>query len=116
MTHNNLGNALARIGEREMGTARLEEAVEEYRLALQEYTADRVPLDWAMTQNNLASALQRIGERETGTERLEEAAAAYNDALSAFIGASAIAHLVVCWDNRDRVLSLILRRRGANDP
>jgi tetratricopeptide (TPR) repeat protein len=115
MGHNNLGNALARIGEREIGTARLEEAVEEYRLALIEYGAERMPLDWAMTQNNLGSALQRIGEREAGTGRLEEAAAGYNAALSAFIAANAIRYLQICWENRDHVVALIRQRREGVD-
>ena len=80
-TQNNLGNALRRLGERESGTARLEEAVAAYRAALQERTRERVPLDWAMTQNNLGNALQTLGERESGTARLEEAVAAYRAAL-----------------------------------
>ena len=33
-TQNNLGNALAGLGDRESGTARLEEAVAAYRAAL----------------------------------------------------------------------------------
>jgi Tetratricopeptide repeat len=37
-TQNNLGIAFARLGEREGGTARLEEAVAAYRDALQEWT------------------------------------------------------------------------------
>ena len=49
----NLGNALKALGERESGTARLEEAVAAYRATLQEWTRDRVPLQWAMTQMNL---------------------------------------------------------------
>ena len=57
MTQNNLGNALRTLGERESGTARLEEAVAAYRAALEERTRERVPLDWAMTQNNLGNAL-----------------------------------------------------------
>ncbi len=65
------------LGERESGTARLEEAVAAYRAALKERTRDRVPLDWAMTQNNLGNALLRLGERESGTARLEQAVAAY---------------------------------------
>jgi exonuclease VII small subunit len=80
-TQNNLGNALRTLGERESGTARLEEAVQAFRAALQEYTQDRVPLDWAMTQNNLGNALQTLGERESGTARLEEAVQAYRAAL-----------------------------------
>ena len=67
MTQNNLGNALWTLGERESGTARLEEAVAAYRAALEEWTRERVPLDWATTQNNLGNALQtlgRAGERD----------------------------------------------------
>ncbi|MDQ1472559.1 MAG: hypothetical protein QOJ99_4039, partial [Bryobacterales bacterium] len=41
MTQNNLGNALWTLGEREAGTARLEEAVEACRNALLEYTRER---------------------------------------------------------------------------
>jgi hypothetical protein len=66
-TQNNLGNALARLGERESGTARLEEAVTAFRAALAERTRERVPLDWAMTQSNLGNALQTLGARESGT-------------------------------------------------
>ena len=76
-----MGIALARLGGREAGTARLEEAVAAYRAALQEWTRERVPLDWAMTQNNLGTALSSLGEREAGTARLEEAVAAYRAAL-----------------------------------
>ncbi len=70
-----------RLAKRESGTAQLEEAVAAYRLALQESTRDRVPLDWATTQNNLGNALETLGERESGTARLEEAVAAYRLAL-----------------------------------
>ena len=77
----NLGIALWTLGERESGTARLEEAVAAYRAALEEWTRERVPLDWATTQNNLGNALQTLGERESGTARLEEAVAAYRAAL-----------------------------------
>ena len=81
MTQMNLGNALARLGERENGTARLEAAVAAYRAALEERTRERVPLDWAMTQMNLGNALVRLGERESGTARLQAAVAAYRAAL-----------------------------------
>ena len=80
-TQSNLGNALRALGERESGTARLEEAVAAYRAALEERTRERVPLDWAATQNNLGDALRALGERESGTARLEEAVAAYRAAL-----------------------------------
>ncbi len=81
-TQNNLGNALQTLGERESGTARLEEAVEAYRAALQELTRERVPLHWATTQNNLGLALEALGERESGTPHLEAAVAAFNVCLT----------------------------------
>ncbi|MGH7085775.1 MAG: tetratricopeptide repeat protein, partial [Acetobacteraceae bacterium] len=46
-TQNNLGNALRVLGEREAGTARVEEAVAAYRDALKERTREQVPLQWA---------------------------------------------------------------------
>jgi hypothetical protein len=49
----NLGVALATLGELESGPARLEEAVAAFRAALEEWTRDRVPLDWAKAQYNL---------------------------------------------------------------
>ncbi|WP_067333595.1 tetratricopeptide repeat protein [Stappia indica] len=76
-----LGNALATFGTREADTARLEQAATAYRLALEERTRERVPLEWAGTQNNLGLALAELGTREAGTERLEEAVAAYQLAL-----------------------------------
>ena len=76
----NLGAALQTLGERE-GEARLEEAVTAYRAALDEYTPDRTPLQWAMTQNNLGNVLQTLGKREGSTAQLEEAVAAYRAAL-----------------------------------
>jgi tetratricopeptide (TPR) repeat protein len=76
-----LGIALATLGERERGTARLEEAVAAHREALKERTRDRMPLDWATTQNNLGIALGRLGERASGTARLDEAVLAFREAL-----------------------------------
>jgi exonuclease VII small subunit len=84
MTQNNLGNALAMLGERESGTARLEEAVTAYREALKEETRARAPLLWAGAQMNLGTALQTLGERESGTERLDEAVTAFREALQEY--------------------------------
>jgi tetratricopeptide (TPR) repeat protein len=77
---NNLGLALAVLGERESSTAKLEEAVAAYREALKEWTRESMPLQWAGTQNNLGLALGALGERESGTAKLEEAVAAYREA------------------------------------
>ena len=80
--HDNLGTALLTLGERERGTARLEEAVAAYRSGLKEWPRERGPRQWAITRNNLGNALLRLGERESDTARLEESVAAYRDALS----------------------------------
>ena len=81
MAGNLLGNALIKLGEREEGIARLIEGVATLRAALQEWTRERVPLDWATTQNNLGIALEALGERESGTARLDEAVDAFRAAL-----------------------------------
>jgi hypothetical protein len=52
MTQNNLGCALSGLGERESGTARLEEAVASFRDALKELTRERVPIQWAVSTGN----------------------------------------------------------------
>jgi hypothetical protein len=53
-TQNNLCIALGRLGERESGTMRLEEAVAACREALKERTRERVPLDWARSFGGIA--------------------------------------------------------------
>ena len=60
-TEDSLGDALRALGERESGTARLEEAVAAYRAALEERTRERVPLDWAMTEMDLGCACEARG-------------------------------------------------------
>lgn len=72
---------LRTVGERETGTALLEEAVMAYRAALEMYPREQVPSSWAMTQNNLGVTLRKLGEREEGTNRLESAAEAIRSAL-----------------------------------
>jgi hypothetical protein len=89
MTRMNLGNALRVLGGRESGTARLKEAAAAFREALQEYTRERMPLDWATTQMNLGAALGMLGERESGTARLGEAVAAFREALQEYTRARA---------------------------
>ena len=81
MAQNNLGSALARLGEREENTALLEEAVVAYHAVLEEQTRARSPLKWARIQVNLGNALASIGNMEERTDRLEEAVVAYRGAL-----------------------------------
>ena len=79
IAHDNLGIALWTLGERESGTARLEEAVAAYREALKEWTRERVPLNGPRRRTISALRYRALGERESGTARLEEAVAAYRD-------------------------------------
>jgi hypothetical protein len=68
-----LADALQPFGDQSGQNAPLQEAVDAYRAALQEYTRERVPLQWAMAQNNLGSALSRLGVRSHDRAKLEEA-------------------------------------------
>jgi hypothetical protein len=74
----NLGNALRMLGERESGTARLEEAVAAFRAAQEEWTRDRVPLLRALSLGTQGIALMLIADRtndaaiaETAVKQLE---------------------------------------------
>lgn len=68
----------------ESGTARLEEAVAAYRAALEEYTRERVPLQWATTQNNLGNALATLARRQKNTALLEEALVSMRGAVEVY--------------------------------
>jgi tetratricopeptide (TPR) repeat protein len=113
-TQNNLGNALLKLGERESGTGRLEEAVAGYREALKERTRERVPPDWATTQNNLGNALLKLGERESGTGRLEEAVAAYREALKEWTKEAAPYWHNIAKQNFELANALLAQRRGSS--
>jgi hypothetical protein len=67
MMQSNLGLALARLGEREQGTAKLEEAVAAQREALKERTRERVPLQWATSIGREGFALILLAERRGGS-------------------------------------------------
>jgi hypothetical protein len=60
---NNLGVALSTLGERENGTARLDDAVTAFRDALEEWTREREPHWHAIAQRNLASCLVLLAQR-----------------------------------------------------
>jgi len=96
---------------RESGTARLEEAVDAYRAALEEWTRERVPLAWAMTQNNLGIALQLLGERESGSARLQEAVGAFRAALEVLEIVQADHYLELVKGNCVKAESLIANRQ-----
>jgi tetratricopeptide (TPR) repeat protein len=87
-TQTNLGNALARLGERESRTARLEDAITAYREALQEYTrarAARMGQDPEQSRQ-CAQGARRAGERHGtagGRRRLSRSLAGINPRVRA---------------------------------
>lgn len=63
MLTNNLGVALTRLGERESGTKKLEEAVAAFREALKEYTQEQAPHQHQIAQRNLDRAIAMLAQR-----------------------------------------------------
>ena len=86
-TQNNLGAALWELGRRERGRERLEEAVSAYRLALEELTRERVPLDWAKSSYFGALTLLELARR-TGDSAFREQASAQLEAVKAWADAA----------------------------
>jgi hypothetical protein len=82
------------------------------RAALEEWTRERVPLDWAMAQTNLGNVLVVLGYREGGTAQLEQAVAIYDAALDVLNAAGAEHYVELCSANRDRAVTLIAERRS----
>lgn len=111
-TQNRLGNALLTLGQRESGTARLDEAVAAYQAALEEQTRDRVPLDWAKTQNNLGNALLALGQRESRTARIVEAVAAYRAALEEYTRERAPLDWAMIQNNLANALAILDQRES----
>ena len=64
LANKDLGNALCTLGERESGTAHLEEAIEAYRTALDEWMRERVPLRWAAAQRRRSRPSARPCRKE----------------------------------------------------
>jgi hypothetical protein len=64
-TQNNLGTALSRLGERESGTARLEEAIEAYRVALETFIAAGADYYAVTCRENLDGAQALLAKRTT---------------------------------------------------
>jgi hypothetical protein len=101
------------LGEREGGTARLQEAVAAYRATLSECTREHLPMQWAMTQTNLGTALWAWGERDGDSARLEAAVAAYRAGLEVFEAADAAHYARIAASNLDVAEARLRRRRDA---
>jgi tetratricopeptide (TPR) repeat protein len=101
-----LGNALRALGERESGTARLEEAVSAFREALKEYTQERVPLQWAFTQMNLALVYRALFEKDHQLNYLDDALEAADRGLEEFRKAKAVSYIDHAERQRQEILAL----------
>jgi hypothetical protein len=95
------------LGEREAGTARLEEAVEVFRLALGEWTCERAPLQWAETQTNLGRAVAEMGTRNGDPARWQEALTLLEGALGVFEAAGATHDGAKTREYRDAILATL---------
>ena len=82
-----------------------------YRAALEVYTREQLPQDWAMTQNNLGATLRNQGQRAGGAEGqrlLAEAVAAYRATLEIYTRAQ----LPQDWAETQHNLSVALAALG----
>ena len=79
--HIALGKVLMSLGEWERGPERFEQAIVAFNAAMEEFTRERAPIQWAQTQRDLGGALESLGDRRNSTEHLEQAVAAYKKAL-----------------------------------
>jgi hypothetical protein len=112
-TQTNLGNALRTLGERESGTALLEEAVTAFRGALEERTRKRVPLMWAQTQEKLALVHLAYFQKIREPHHLDEALEDVGGALEEYRKAKAAFYIARAERVRARTLAT---KRTMNDP
>jgi tetratricopeptide (TPR) repeat protein len=81
VSHSALGDALSSLGDREIGTALLVEALTSYRRALEVFTREADSRQWALIQNNLGLVLGSLGERQSHRSCIGEAICAFRNAL-----------------------------------
>ncbi len=80
-TQANLGNTLRRLGEREKGTAWLEQAVKAYEAALKVLTREQMPRSWAMNVGNQGVAVMLLADRLRDGIKAKVAVQQIEDAL-----------------------------------
>ena len=88
----------------------LKEAVVAHRLALKEWTRNRVPHDWATLQNNLGNTLAILDSYEQERGRLKNAIAAYRSALEEWTRDRVPLDWAKAQNNLGKVLSKLGRR------
>jgi len=107
-----VGYGLSALGRRERGTARLEEAADVYRAALQVLSRDGSPDSWATAQNNLAGALVVMAERSEDPDLLEDAVVSLRAALEVRTRDSARQEWADTQQNLGRALVTVGERRN----
>ncbi len=111
----NRANTLQELGEREQGTARLDEAVTAFRALLPAFADLGDRESWATAQNNLGAVLQTLGQRESGTDRLHEAVAAYREALKEYTRERVPLDWAMTWNNLGNALLTLGERESGTD-
>ena len=104
------------MGQRRLDTAPLEKAIEAYQAALEVFTRERLPLDWARTQNNLGSAFLSLGERQPMAGWFEKAIQAYSAALQVLSRKEAPLDWAAAQSNLGFVLLRLCERDIALEP
>ncbi len=116
VTQFHLGNALLASCTCDNDADRLEQAVDAYLAALEEWTSEGAPMEWASAQNNLGDALRSLGEGEGGLERLSPAVDAYRAALQQWTPDGDPALWAMAQANLGDALSVIGLRSGDKAP
>jgi tetratricopeptide (TPR) repeat protein len=80
-TQNSLGNILSALGQRTRDVDSFTAAIACFNNALEIFSQETSPLEWAATQYNLATAMQALGRQESDAKLLNKAIDAYTNAL-----------------------------------
>jgi tetratricopeptide (TPR) repeat protein len=114
-TMTDLGYILMRLGDRETGTARYEEALRCFQNAALELPISRSPRDFAEAHGNLAAILLRIAERTGDVSRLPGALEALDLAARAIPRAESPLDWAGLQHTRAVILLLLGEARGDTD-
>jgi hypothetical protein len=103
-----------RLGEERGHNARLITAIAYFRRVSEEWTRERVPLDWAKARNNPGIAIQTLGEGKAATDKAKgcaalEAARRFAAPLEEYRKASASYYVSLARGNIERLDAAIAR-------
>ncbi len=101
-----LGTAFAVLGDREGGARRILQAIDAYNKALEVFTPERMPFEWASTQHNLGAALTHLGKLENNGQRFELAIDAYSKALEIFTFEQTPMKWTATQNNLEKILTI----------